>query len=132
VALRCVIVDDNRAFLRAATALLEQEGLRVLGVASTGDEAIERAADLKPDVMLVDIDLDGTSGFDVARRLAGSSGLHHGYLIMISAHDGDDFAELIEAGPAIGFVGKPTLTAQAIEELVRQAEARDGLGTAGR
>jgi CheY-like chemotaxis protein len=124
VALRCVIVDDNPGFLRAARALLEQEGLRVVGVASTRTEALARAADLRPDVMLLDIDLDGDSGFEVARRLVAEPGLAPGHLIMISAHGADDFADLVRAGPAIGFLGKPTLSARAVEGLVRAANAR--------
>jgi PleD family two-component response regulator len=71
VALRCLIVDDNPGFLHAASALLEQEGVRVVGVASTGAEAVRRAAELRLDVTLLDVDLGGESGFDVARQLVG-------------------------------------------------------------
>jgi CheY-like chemotaxis protein len=124
VALRCLIVDDNPGFLGAASVLLEHEGIRVVGLASTSDEAIEQAAELQPDVTLLDIDLGGDSGFEVARRLLAVPGLDPGYLIMISAHGADDFADLVEAGPAIGFIGKPTLSAQGIERLVRAADGR--------
>ena len=68
--MRCVIVDDNLGFLHAARLLLEQEGLQVVGVATSGDEALRAVTELRPDVTLVDIDLGGESGFDVARRLA--------------------------------------------------------------
>jgi CheY-like chemotaxis protein len=121
VALRCLIVDDNRGFLQAARALLEQEGLQVVGVASTGTEAVERAADLHPDLMLIDIDLGAESGFELAQRLVEHPHLDPGRLILISAQAGDEFAELIEASPAIGFLGKPALSAQAIETLLRTA-----------
>jgi CheY-like chemotaxis protein len=127
VALRCLIVDDNPSFLGAATVLLEHEGIRVVGVASTRDEAIEQADELHPDVTLLDIDLGEDSGFEVARRLVAEPGLAPGYLIMISAHGADDYADLVEAGPAIGFLGKPTLSVRAIEGLVRAA---DGHGRA--
>jgi CheY-like chemotaxis protein len=116
-----LIVDDNPGFLRAATALLEQEGLSIVGVASTRAEALQAAAELHPDVTLLDIDLDGDSGFEVARRLADAPGLDPGHLILISAHSQDDFADLIEASPAIGFVGKPALSAGAIESVIRAA-----------
>jgi DNA-binding NarL/FixJ family response regulator len=122
VALRCLIVDDNPGFLGAASVLLEHEGIRVVGLASTSDEAIEQAGELHPDVTLLDIDLGGDSGFAVARRLVAVPGLDPGHLIMISAHGADDFADLVEAGPAIGFIGKPVLSAQAIEGLVRAAD----------
>jgi CheY-like chemotaxis protein len=134
VALRCLIVDDNPGFLRAARALLEQEGLRVVGVASTGAEAVQRLADLHPDVTLVDIDLGSESGFEVARRLFDDPSVDPGQLILISAHAQDDFVELIEASPAVGFLVKPTLSADAIEALLRPpGEARDPMGVpAGR
>jgi DNA-binding NarL/FixJ family response regulator len=119
VVLRCLIVDDNPGFLRAARALLEQEGLRVIGVASTGDEALLRAAELRPDVTLLDVDLGADSGFDVARRLFDDPAVDPGQLILISAHDQDDFVDLIEASPAVGFLVKQALSVTAIETLLQ-------------
>jgi CheY-like chemotaxis protein len=118
---RCLIVDDNTDFLLAARALLEQEGVRVVGVASTGAEAVRCVAELHPDVTLVDIDLGEDSGFDVARRLADDPELDPGHLILISAHAEEDLADLVEASPAIGFVGKPVLSVMAIERLLHAA-----------
>jgi CheY-like chemotaxis protein len=134
VVLRCLIVDDNPGFLRAARALLEQEGLRVIGVASTGEEAVRRAADLRPDVTLLDVDLGADSGFDVARRLFDDPAVDPGQLILISAHAQDDFADLIEASPAVGFLVKQALSATAIETLLQPpGDCRDRAGeTAGR
>jgi DNA-binding NarL/FixJ family response regulator len=115
--LSCLIVDDNPGFLTAAKRLLECEGVDVLGVASTGDEALERVRELRPDVALVDIELNGESGFDVVRRLAS---LPEGAqpVILISTHSGHDFADLISSSTALGFVSKAELSADAIEELV--------------
>jgi DNA-binding NarL/FixJ family response regulator len=121
VALRCLIVDDNPGFLDAARTLLEQQGLRVIGVASTSDEAVRSAAELRPDVMLLDIDLGEESGFELARRLVDDPDLDPGQLILISAHAEEDLADLIQASPAIGFVGKPALSVMAIERLLRAA-----------
>jgi CheY-like chemotaxis protein len=118
---RCLIVDDNSGFLEVARALLEREGFQVVGVASTGAEAVQSAAQLHPDVTLLDIDLGEDSGFEVARRLADDPDLDPGQLILISAHAEEDLADLIEASPAIGFVGKPSLSAMAVEALVRAA-----------
>jgi CheY-like chemotaxis protein len=112
-------VDDNPGFLRAARALLEQEGVRVVGVASTGAEAIRRAAELRPDVTLLDVDLGGDSGFDVARQLVDDPGIDPGHLILVSAYSEDEFFDLIEASPAIGFLQKPALSVPAIERLLR-------------
>src|SRR4051794_41015109 len=62
---RCLIVDDNSGFLRSARLLLEREGLSVVAFASTGDDAMQQVDALAPDVVLVDIDLGGESGFDL-------------------------------------------------------------------
>jgi CheY-like chemotaxis protein len=124
VSLRCLIVDDNPGFLEAARALLQQEGIQVVGVASTGAEAVQRATELRPDVTLLDIDLGGESGFDVARTLVDNPSAHPGQLIIVSAYAEEEFLELIEASPAIGFVRKPSLSAQAIGTLLHAA--RDG------
>jgi CheY-like chemotaxis protein len=119
-----MLVDDNAGFLDAARGLLEQEGMVIVGVASTAAEAVRVAAELHPDVTLLDIDLGGESGFEVARRLADDPALDPGLLIMISAQDEDDVADLVEASPAIGFLGKPALSAVAINRLVRAADHR--------
>jgi CheY-like chemotaxis protein len=122
VTLRCLLVDDSLDFLYVARTLLEQEGLQVVGVASTGADALVRAAELRPDVTLVDVDLGTTDGFELARCLAGHPNIDAGHLIMISVNAEEDLTDLIEASPAIGFVWKPTLSAAAIESLVRDVE----------
>ena len=68
--LRCLLVDDNEAFLETASLLLEREGLTVVGVASSIAEALRQARALRPDLILVDIGLGDESGFDLARLLA--------------------------------------------------------------
>ena len=65
-----LIVDDNGLFLEAARDRLEREGLRVVGVAATSAEALRRAEELRPEVVLVDVMLGGESGFELARQLA--------------------------------------------------------------
>jgi CheY-like chemotaxis protein len=118
MAMRCLIVDDNASFLAAATDLLEREGLTVVGVASTGDEALQRAQELRPELTLVDIDLGAESGFDLVRRLAQDSGGPASDVILISTYGENDFAELIEQSPAIGFMSKSELSGKAIRAML--------------
>jgi DNA-binding NarL/FixJ family response regulator len=118
VGLRCLIVDDSAGFRQAARALLEQEGMTIVGVAATSDEAVRRVIELRPDVTLVDIDLGGCSGCDLARQLADEAGSAAGCLILISAHAEEEFADLIEASPAAGFLPKSALSADAIRKLM--------------
>jgi CheY-like chemotaxis protein len=116
--LRCLVVDDNPSFLEAARALLERQGMSVVGVASNGAEALQQARGLEPDVVLLDISLGEESGFDVARRLAEDRGERGPAVILISTHAEVDFAELIARSPAVGFLPKTELSADAIRSLL--------------
>jgi DNA-binding NarL/FixJ family response regulator len=116
--LRCVIVDDSARFVAAARSLLEREGMTVLGAASTGAEALRLAAELRPDVFLVDIDLGGESGFELTRRLDRLSGHPSAPVILISTHAEEDYADLVADSPALGFVPKAALSAGAIRDLL--------------
>jgi DNA-binding NarL/FixJ family response regulator len=115
---RCVIVDDSPGFLRSARVLLEREGVAVVGVASTGAEAVRQAEELRPDVLLLDIDLGEESGFDLARRLQTEVGLSPRKVILISTHGEDDFADLIAASPVAGFLAKAELSVGAIRDVL--------------
>ena len=114
--LRCLIVDDSPRFLDAARGLLERQGVTVVGVASNGAEALQRAVELRPDVTLLDIDLGGESGLELARRLHDQAGQAPAPVILISTHAEQDYAELIAASPAIGFLSKTALSADAIRD----------------
>lgn len=118
VVLRCLIVDDSADFREAARVLLAQEGVTVVGVASSGEEALARAGELRPDVTLIDIDLGGESGFAVARELVDGGGVDAGGVILISVHAEEEFADLIEASSAAGFLSKSDLSAAAIGVLL--------------
>jgi DNA-binding NarL/FixJ family response regulator len=119
--LRCVIVDDSPAVLRAASELLECQGIVVVGVAATGVEALGLVQELEPDVVLVDIDLGPESGLDLARRFVETPNRAGTRTILISTHDGADFASLIAGSPAIGFLPKSDLSATAIRRLLAAA-----------
>jgi len=130
VMLRCLIVDDSPCYVDAARGLLERQGITVVGVAANGAEALNRAEELRPDVTLVDIDLGGESGFDLAKRLHGNGG--GGALsrvILVSTHAEEDYADLIAASPAVGFLAKADLSAGAIRDLL---EGRGDGGQADR
>ena len=116
-----MIVDDSPAVLRAASELLERQGILVVGVAATGVQAVRLIDELEPDVVLVDIDLGPESGFDLARRLVDTPDWRRTRSILISTHDGADFANLIAASPAIGFLPKSDLSSSAIHRLLAGA-----------
>jgi two-component system, NarL family, nitrate/nitrite response regulator NarL len=117
MALDVLIVDDSQSFLDAARDLLERQGLRVVGLASTSVEAMRRSAELHPDVVLIDIMLAGENGFELTRQLSARDGGAVA-LILISTHSRADFADLIAESPAAGFLSKSELSADAIRRII--------------
>jgi DNA-binding NarL/FixJ family response regulator len=113
-----LIVDDSRLFIEAARGLLEREGVRVVGAATTSAEALRQAQELRPEVVLVDIMLGSESGFELARRLAGHHRNGRPAVILISTLSEADFAGPIAESPAAGFLPKRELSAHAIRRIV--------------
>jgi DNA-binding NarL/FixJ family response regulator len=121
VALRCLIVDDTLSFSEAARHLLEDQGVAVVGCASSAAEAVRSVQTLRPEVALVDIELGADSGFDLARRLAEDVDGDAPRVILISTHDEREFFKLIESSPAVGFLAKTELSAERIYQLLEPA-----------
>jgi DNA-binding NarL/FixJ family response regulator len=117
VTTRVLIVDDNALFREAAAALLEREGMDVVGTATGSADAFRLAKELWPDVMLVDVDLGLEDGFEVARMLSDDPSVSSG-VILVSTHSEEELGDLIAASPALGFIHKTRLSAQAIGELL--------------
>ena len=116
--MRCLIVDDSADFIDAARGLLECEGITVVGVASTSADALRSFEELRPDVTLVDINLGGESGFELAEQLHRAGEPSPSPVILISTYAAQDFADMIETSPAVGFLSKSALTCCAIHDLV--------------
>ena len=117
---RCLIVDDSAAFRDAARAMLERGGIEVVGTACDADEAMRQAETLHPDVALVDVDLGADSGFDVAEQLVAVP------VILTSTHDEQDFADLIAASRALGFLPKLSLSPESVRQLLDRASGSPG------
>ena len=115
--MRALIVDDNERFLDVARSSLGRE-LEVLGTATSSAEAVRQTALLRPEVVLVDIALGEENGFDVARRLADEFPELALRIVMISTRSEEDYVDLIEASPVVGFVPKSRLSGAAVLALV--------------
>jgi DNA-binding NarL/FixJ family response regulator len=103
---RVLIVDDHARFRRSARRLLELEGYEVVGEAGDGDAAIAAVAELQPDVVLLDVNLPDTTGFDVAGRLRGT-GVR---VVLTSDRDASEIAPFAADAGACGFVPKGELS----------------------
>jgi len=117
--LRCLIVDDNASFREELHGLLVEQGLDVVGGARSVADAHRQIAELRPDVALIDIDLDRESGLELARQLRerrDQGAVPH--VILISTHDEAEYADLIEASSAVGFLAKTDLSAARIRQMI--------------
>jgi DNA-binding NarL/FixJ family response regulator len=112
-----LIVDDHPSFRATARALLEAEGYEVVGEAEDGASALAAAASLKPDVVLLDVQLPDLNGFQVAARLRDSNG-DSPAVVLTSSRDGSDFGPLVAESGARGFVAKAELSGAALAALL--------------
>ena len=121
--LRCLIVDDSTVFRCAATKILESDGMRVVATATTAAEALDCIQLLRPDVVLLDIDLGAESGFDVAEALHRRARPMPA-LILVSTQSESDFADMISDSPALGFLPKIAFSATAIRTMIAGRDSR--------
>jgi DNA-binding NarL/FixJ family response regulator len=108
-----LIVDDHAGFRLRARRLLEAEGWDVVGEAGNGAEAVRAAADLQPEVVLLDVHLPDANGLDVAGELSGDT-----FVVLTSSRDASDFADRLPSTGACGFVAKAELSGAALNALL--------------
>ena len=113
---RVLVVDDHPSFRRCARAFLTAEGFDVVGEAGDGASAVALAAELEPDLVVLDVQLPDMDGFEVsARLLARDAGLA---IVLVSSRSAAEYGPLIERSGARGFLSKDELSASAIHELI--------------
>lgn len=111
-----LIVDDHGGFRESARALLEAEGFAVVGCAPDGAAALAAVRRLRPEVVLLDIQLPDLDGFAVARQLAAAPDPPR--VVLISSRDAAAYGERLARAPACGFIAKAGLTGRALAAMV--------------
>jgi DNA-binding NarL/FixJ family response regulator len=111
-----LIVDDHAGFRAGARALLEADGFEVVGEAADGESALAAAGRLRPDVVLLDVQLPGLDGFAVAERLA--AGADAPAVVLVSSRGPDAFRRRLAASPACGFIAKLELSGECLASLI--------------
>lgn len=105
---RIILVDDNADFLVAAAAYLRaRPEVQVVGTARSGVEALELAARLPVDLVLLDLNMRGVDGLKTTRQLKALPGPK---VIIVTLHDALDYRRLALAAGADGFIGKGDFT----------------------
>ena len=113
---RVLVVDDHAGFRSCASELLQAEGFEVVGEAEDGSSALARAAELLPELVLLDIQLPDLDGFEVAERLLAVN--PELAIVLVSSRDRSSYGPLVEQSGARGFVSKSDLSGESIERLL--------------
>jgi DNA-binding NarL/FixJ family response regulator len=112
-----LIVDDHRGFRVNARRLLQADGYEVVGEAGDAASAVATARELRPDVVLLDVQLPDEDGFEVAARLTAAEGSPA--VVLTSSRDSSDFGPLVARSGASGFVPKSELSGAALAAVLR-------------
>jgi DNA-binding NarL/FixJ family response regulator len=111
-----LIVDDHEAFRESARVLLEADGFDVIGESEDGGDALDAVASLRPQVVLVDIQLPGLDGFALAERLAER--VDPPAVVLISSRDAAAYGSRLRDTPSRGFIPKSELSGEALAALI--------------
>jgi two-component system invasion response regulator UvrY len=110
-----LVVDDSEVFQQVGASLVsEAHGLRLVGVAACGEEAIQLLPELKPDLVLLDVHMPGLGGLETARIIRRESPTT--VVILVSADPGSVAADAPSTGAA-AFLSKSDLTPRTLDEL---------------
>jgi DNA-binding NarL/FixJ family response regulator len=111
-----LIVDDHPGFRLLARRLLEAGGFEVVGEAADGRSAVAIARELRPDLVLLDVQLPDIDGFEVTARLA--AGEVATVVVLTSTRDRGDYGERVIQSGARGFIPKAELSGAALHALL--------------
>ena len=111
-----LIVDDQAPFRSAARAVLSMtRGFEVLGEAETGSEAVELAAGLGPDLVLMDINMPGMDGIEATRRIVADRPAT--LVVLVSTYTADDVPGDVDGCGAVAYLNKEDLAPRVLREL---------------
>jgi DNA-binding NarL/FixJ family response regulator len=114
--LNVLIVDDHELFRETARRVLAASGFTVVGEANDGAGAIQAVNTLRPDVVVLDVQLPDMNGFQVARELSRSAWAPA--VVLVSSRDRSDYGGLVERSTARGFIAKAELTGERLREVL--------------
>lgn len=123
VSVRVLIVDDQLPFREASRMVVEMtDGFEVTGEAENGDQAIALVAELKPDLVLMDVQMPGIDGIETTRRITSEP--NPPVVVVMSTHESGDYVDVAIAAGAVGFVPKSQFGLDTLDEMWTLASGR--------
>ena len=119
MATKLLIVDDHEGFRSFAQQLFASEGFEITGTASDGESALAAVGEQHPDLVLLDVQLPGIDGFEVASQLADTPDAPA--VVLTSSRDPSDFGTRLAQAPARGFIAKQHLSGEALARTLATA-----------
>ena len=119
--LRVIIVDDHPSFRSMAAKLLTKGGFSVISEAADGATALASSLDLRPDLVLLDVQLPDIDGFQVADALAAAAFAARVVppsVVLMSSRAGVDYGSRLAAAPVLGFIAKADLSGPVVRALL--------------
>lgn len=111
-----LIVDDHAGFRACARDVLSSDGFEIVGEAADAESAIAAARELRPDVVLLDVQLPDFDGVEASKRIASLNG--SSTIVLISSRDVTELAAALADSAAGGFIPKSQLSGDALRELL--------------
>jgi DNA-binding NarL/FixJ family response regulator len=118
MSMTALVVDDHAGFRTSARFLLEIEGFEVVGEAADGASAIEAVERLRPELVLLDVQLPDGQGYDVARQIF-ERGLTP-RIVLVSSRDESDYGDKVRTSGAVGFLNKAELSGDRLRALLEE------------
>jgi DNA-binding NarL/FixJ family response regulator len=115
---RVLVVDDHASYRSIARRVLAADGFTVVGEASGGKEAIRASGDLRPDLVLLDVQLPDMDGFEVAISLAKQ--IDPPAVVLVYSRSPADYGSRVEECGACGFIAKSALSGEAVRRLLSE------------
>ena len=120
---RVLIVDDQEPFRQAARMVVDiTDGFEVVGEAETGEDSVELVKDLKPDLVLMDLNLPGIDGLEATKRIVAERS-NHVVVLMVSTYEAEEFAPRAAEAGAAAYISKSEFGPDQLEEAWTAASA---------
>jgi DNA-binding NarL/FixJ family response regulator len=123
MSVRVLIVDDQEPFRMAARMVVEvTDGFEVVGEAETGEDSVSMAADLKPDLVLMDVNLPGINGLDATRQILSGAG-DAVVVLLLSTYEEEEYAPRAAECGAAAYIPKAVFGPDRLETAWETAKA---------